>query len=94
MRKRDKPHKSYGQFLLCLSGMLFFVNSCGVVGSPLPPEDIGIEAKILAQKKAEKEKDREAEGEQTQNNKNPLMTIRDYYEVLGTSPDASDDEIE
>ena len=137
MRKRDKPHKSYGQFLLCLSGMLFFVNSCGVVGSPLPPEDIGIEAKILAQKKAEKEKVREAEekfkeaqeaysvlgnaktrklydmenilaqkkvkkeekfkeaeGEQTQNNKKPLVTKRDYYEVLGTSPDASNDEIE
>ena len=52
MRKRDKPHKSYGQFLLCLSGMLFFVDSCGVVGRPIPPEDIGIEAKIRAQKKS------------------------------------------
>ena len=51
--------------------------------------------KILAQKKAKaEEKFKEAEGEQTQNNKKPLMTKRDYYEVLGTSPDASDDEIE
>ena len=137
MRTRLKSYKLYGQFSLCLSGILFFVQSCGVVADPIPPEDIGIEAKILAQKKAEEEKFREAgekfkeaeeayyvlsnaktrklydmekiqaqkkakaeekfkeaEGEQTQNNKKPLMTKRDYYEVLGTSPDASGDEIE
>ena len=94
MRTRLKSHKLYGQFSLCLSGILFFVQSCGVVADPIPPEDIGIEAKILAQKKAEEEKFKEAEGEQTQNNKKPLMTKRDYYEVLGTSPDASNDEIE
>ena len=51
MRKRIKLHKPYSQFLLCLSGMLFFMGSCGVVGDPIPPEDIGIEAKIRAQKK-------------------------------------------
>ena len=133
MRTRLKSYKLYGQFSLCLSGILFFVQSCGVVADPIPPEDIGIEAKILAQKKAKKEAEekfkeaeeaysvlsnaktrklydmenilaqkkakkeenfKEAEGEQTQNNKKPLMTKRDYYEVLGTSPDASDDEIE
>ena len=61
MRKRDKPHKSYGQFLLCLSGMLFFVDSCGVVGRPIPPEDIGIEVKIRAQKKAQERQTRNDE---------------------------------
>ncbi len=29
------------------------VQGCGVVGPPLPPEDIGIEAKIRSQKQAE-----------------------------------------
>ena len=67
MRKRDKPHKSYGQFLLCLSGMLFFVNSCGVVGSPIPPENIGIEAKIRAQKKAQER--------QTRNDEKPTIPL-------------------
>ena len=135
MKTRLKSYKLYGQFSLCLSGILFFVQSCGVVADPIPTEDIGIEAKILAQKKAEEEKFREAEekfkeaeeayyvlsnaktrklydmekilaqkkvaeekfkeaeGEQTQNNKKPLVTKRDYYEVLGTSPNASDNEI-
>jgi hypothetical protein len=32
--------------------MIFFVQSCGVVGPPLAPEDIGIEAKIRSQEKA------------------------------------------
>ena len=107
------------------------MQSCGVVAPPIAPEDIGIEAKIRAQKKVVEEKFKEAEeayyvlsnaktrksydmfghsgrsqkfenmiqekkkaeGEQTQNNKKPLVTKRDYYEVLGTSPDALDDEI-
>ena len=61
MRTRLKSHKLYGQFSLCLSGILFFVQSCGVVADPIPPEDIGIEAKILAQKKVANEKFKEAE---------------------------------
>lgn len=40
---------------LCIGGMLFFAQGCGVVGPPLPPEDIGIEAKIRSQQKAEEE---------------------------------------
>ncbi len=38
---------------LLLGGMMFLVQSCGVVGPPLAPEDIGIEAKIRSQEKAE-----------------------------------------
>ncbi len=40
-------------FSLLLGVMIFFVQSCGVVGPPLAPEDIGIEAKIRSQEKAE-----------------------------------------
>jgi len=32
--------------------MICTVQGCGVVGPPLPPEDIGIEAKIQSQKQA------------------------------------------
>jgi len=39
-------------FSLLLGGIIFFVQSCGVVGPPLAPEDIGIEAKIRSQEKA------------------------------------------
>ena len=53
MRKRLKSRKPCGRFLLCLSGILFLMESCGVVAPPIPPEDIGIEAKIRAQKKVE-----------------------------------------
>lgn len=35
--------------------------SCGVVGPPIAPEDIGIEAKIRAQKQAEEEQGKRAE---------------------------------
>ena len=35
-----------------ISMAVLTVQSCGVVGPPLPPEDIGIEAKIRSQKKA------------------------------------------
>ena len=47
--------------------MLFFVGSCGVVAPPIPPEDIGIEAKIRAQKKA-----REGETRNTEKTTVPL----------------------
>ena len=40
-------------FSLLLGGIMFLVQSCGVVGPPLAPEDIGIEAKIRSQEKAE-----------------------------------------
>ncbi len=40
-------------FSLLFGGMIFIVQSCGVVGPPLAPEDIGIEAKIRSQEKAE-----------------------------------------
>ncbi len=40
-------------FPLLFGGMIFIVQSCGVVGPPLAPEDIGIEAKIRSQEKAE-----------------------------------------
>ena len=61
MRKKRKPPKPYSQFLLCLSGTLFFVQSCGVVSPPIAPEYIGIEAKILAQKKPAEEKFKKVE---------------------------------
>ena len=63
MRKRLKPRKPCGRFLLCLSSILFLMESCGVVAPPIPPEDIGIEAKILAQKKAKKEEKFKEAGE-------------------------------
>ncbi|MDA0739411.1 MAG: hypothetical protein O2999_12365 [Nitrospirae bacterium] len=37
---------------LVLLVMICTVQGCGVVGPPLPPEDIGIEAKIQSQKQA------------------------------------------
>ncbi len=40
-------------FSLLFGGMIFIVQSCGVVGPPLAPEEIGIEAKIRSQEKAE-----------------------------------------
>lgn len=33
--------------------MLSFAAGCGVMGAPIAPEDIGIEAKIRAQRQAE-----------------------------------------
>ena len=67
MRTRLKSYKLCGQFSLCLSGILFFVQSCGVVAPPIPPEDIGIEKKIRAQKKAEEDK--------TGNNEKPTVPL-------------------
>ena len=67
MRKRLKPQKTYGQLLLCLGGVLFFGASCGVVAPPIPPEDIGIEAKIRAQKKTE--------GGETRNSKKATVPL-------------------
>lgn len=40
--------------------MISTVQSCGVVGPILPPEDIGIEAKIRSQKQAEEHKGKTA----------------------------------
>jgi hypothetical protein len=37
---------------LLIGGAMVIMQSCGVVGPPLPPEDIGIEAKIRSQKQA------------------------------------------
>ncbi len=39
-------------FSLLFGGMIFFVQGCGVVGPPIAPEDLGIEAKIRSQEKA------------------------------------------
>ena len=38
---------------LFLGAMLYFAQGCGVAGPPLPPEKIGIEAKIRSQQQAE-----------------------------------------
>lgn len=46
-----------------LGAMLYFVHGCGVVGPPLPPEDIGIEAKIRSQQKAKAGKSENVEEE-------------------------------
>jgi len=35
--------------------MLSFAAGCGVMGAPIAPEDIGIEAKIRAQRQAEEQ---------------------------------------
>ena len=52
-------------WVMCSATLL--MPSCGVVGPPLPPEDIGIEAKIRAQKKAQ-----ENTTENTETNPVPL----------------------
>lgn len=53
-------HNLFSVHHVLLSGLFvgvgFLVQSCGVVGPPIAPEDIGIEAKIRAQKQAEQEK--------------------------------------
>lgn len=36
--------------------LFLFAAGCGVVGSPIAPEDIGIEAKIRAQRQAEEQR--------------------------------------
>ncbi len=38
---------------MCLGVSLFVLQSCGAVGPPLPPEKIGIEAKIRQQRAQE-----------------------------------------
>ena len=45
---------------LCL-GVVVFAQSCGVVGPPIAPEDIGIEAKIRKQNQADVDKGENAE---------------------------------
>ncbi len=41
---------------LALSMLFSFAAGCGAVGSPIAPEDIGIEAKIRAQRQAEEKR--------------------------------------
>jgi len=47
---RPIRHLPLSLFLILVMGS---AQGCGVVGPPLPPEDIGIEAKIRSQKQAE-----------------------------------------
>ena len=54
MKRKYELLRSYVSSLLCLCGLLVFLTSCGVVGPPIPPEDIGIEAKIRSQNKPKK----------------------------------------
>jgi len=42
--------------ILVLTVLSSFAAGCGVVGSPIAPEDIGIEAKIRAQRQAEEKR--------------------------------------
>ena len=52
MTTEQRLHSRVIAVLLCLAGTA----SCGQVSSPIPPEDVGIEAKIREQKKqAEKQ---------------------------------------
>ena len=43
--------------LVCLA----FVSACGQVSSPIPPEDVGIEAKVREQKKQAEEQEKLSE---------------------------------
>ena len=52
----DSPTRRRDLRLTLMLTVLFsFTAGCGVVGSPIAPEDIGIEAKIRAQRQAEKQ---------------------------------------
>ena len=42
--------------ILVSAMLLSFAAGCGVMGSPIAPEDIGIEAKIRAQRQAEEQR--------------------------------------
>ena len=48
-------HKKSDRFILTLSFFVFliFPLGCGAVGPPIPPENIGIEAKIRKQQRGE-----------------------------------------
>ncbi len=37
--------------LLCIASLFTLVMGCGAVGSPIPPEDVGIAAKVRKQQK-------------------------------------------
>jgi predicted small lipoprotein YifL len=37
---------------LCFLTLLMFLMGCGAIGPPIPPEDVGIEAKIRKQQQA------------------------------------------
>ena len=41
---------------ILVSAMLLSAAGCGVTGAPIAPEDIGIEAKIRAQRQAEEQR--------------------------------------
>lgn len=43
--------------ILCL----FVCTACGAAGSPIPPEDVGIEAKVREQRQKQLEQERQAE---------------------------------
>ena len=47
-------HPALGRTLV-LTVLLLFSAGCGVTGSPIAPEDIGIEAKVRAQRQAEEQ---------------------------------------
>lgn len=55
MMSPDSRHPALRRTLV--SALLFlFAAGCGVVGPPIVPEDIGIEAKIRAQRQAEEQR--------------------------------------
>ena len=49
--------------ILVLTVLSSFAAGCGVTGSPIAPEDIGIEAKIRAQRQAEEKRSTQEEPE-------------------------------
>ncbi len=50
--------------------LMYSIQGCGVVGPPLPPEDIGIEAKVRSQKEAE-----EKTGEKKKKEEQPIVPL-------------------
>lgn len=51
----DSRHQALPRTLV-MALLFSFAAGCGVVGSPIAPEDIGIEAKIRAQRQAEEKR--------------------------------------
>lgn len=57
LRNSQRPALRQPGWTIVLTSILFsFAAGCGVVGSPIAPEDIGIEAKIRAQRQAEEQR--------------------------------------
>ena len=51
--------------VMCVALVTWFVTACGTVGSPVPPEDVGVAPTIERQKRLDAEAaKREAEGSQ------------------------------